>query len=94
MNDPHHLPPFTKALLDFAKEARDDFCTPGHHSGALFEEIPEGRAFVRALGEGAFTADISDSSSVIGDPSSHEASPERQKPSQRAYMGAIAVSSS
>lgn len=72
MNDPHHLPPFTKALLDFAKEARDDFCTPGHHSGALFEEIPEGRAFVSALGEGAFTADISDSSSVIGDPSSHE----------------------
>lgn len=72
MNDPHHLPPFTKALLDFAKEARDDFCTPGHHSGALFEEIPEGRAFVSALGEGAFAADISDSSSVIGDPSSHE----------------------
>lgn len=72
MNDSHRLPPFTKALLDFAKEARDDFCTPGHHSGALFEEIPEGRAFVSALGQGAFTADISDSSSVIGDPSSHE----------------------
>lgn len=67
-----HLPPFTKALLNFAKEARDDFCTPGHHSGALFEEIPEGRAFVSALGQGAFAADISDSSSVIGDPSSHE----------------------
>lgn len=72
MNDSHHLPPFTKALLDFAKEARDDFCTPGHHSGALFEEIPEGRAFVSSLGQGAFAADISDSSSVIGDPSSHE----------------------
>lgn len=72
MTDHSYLPPFTKALLDFAKEARDDFCTPGHHSGALFEEIPEGRAFVSALGEGAFTADISDSSSVIGDPSSHE----------------------
>ena len=72
MTDHSHLPPFTKALLDFAKEARDDFCTPGHHSGALFEEIPEGRAFVSAFGEGAFTADISDSSSVIGDPSSHE----------------------
>lgn len=72
MIDHSHLPPFTKALLNFAKEARDDFCTPGHHSGALFEEIPEGRAFVSALGEGAFTADISDSSSVIGDPSSHE----------------------
>ncbi len=72
MTDHSHLPPFTKALLDFAKEARDDFCTPGHHSGALFEEILEGRAFVSALGEGAFTADISDSSSVIGDPSSHE----------------------
>lgn len=72
MNDSHHLPPFTKALLDFAKEARDDFCTPGHHSGALFEEIPDGRAFVSALGQGTFAADISDSSSVIGDPSSHE----------------------
>lgn len=72
MIDHSHLPPFTKALLDFAKEARDDFCTPGHHSGALFEEIPEGRAFVSSLGQGAFAADISDSSSVIGDPSSHE----------------------
>lgn len=72
MTNHSHLPPFTKALLDFAKEARDDFCTPGHHSGALFEEIPEGRAFVSSLGEGAFAADISDSSSVIGDPSSHE----------------------
>lgn len=72
MTDHSHLPPFTKALLDFAKEARDDFCTPGHHSGALFEKIPEGRTFVSSLGEGAFTADISDSSSVIGDPSAHE----------------------
>lgn len=72
MIDHSHLPPFTKALLNFTKEARDDFCTPGHHRGALFEEIPEGRAFVSALGEGAFAADISDSSSVIGDPSSHE----------------------
>lgn len=72
MTNHSHLPPFTKALLDFAKEARDDFCTPGHHSGALFEEIPEGRTFVSSLGEGAFTADISDSSSVIGDPSAHE----------------------
>lgn len=72
MTDHSHLPPFTKALLDFAKEARDDFCTPGHHSGALFEEIPEGRAFVSSLGQSAFAADISDSSSVIGDPSSHE----------------------
>lgn len=72
MTDHSHLPPFTKALLDFAKEARDDFCTPGHHSGALFEEIPEGCTFVSSLGEGAFTADISDSSSVIGDPSAHE----------------------
>lgn len=72
MIDHSHLPPFTKALLDFAKEARDDFCTPGHHSGALFEEIPEGRTFVSSLGQGAFAADISDSSSVIGDPSSHE----------------------
>ncbi len=72
MTDHSHLPPFTQTLLDFAKESRCDFDTPGHHSGAFFRTLPEGAAFVRALGEGAFTADISDSSSVIGDPSSHE----------------------
>ena len=72
MTEHSHLPPFTQTLLDFAKESRCDFDTPGHHSGAFFRTLPEGAAFVRALGEGAFTADISDSSSVIGDPSSHE----------------------
>ena len=72
MTEHSHLPPFTQTLLDFAKESRCDFDTPGHHSGAFFRTLPEGAAFIHALGEGAFTADISDSSSVIGDPSSHE----------------------
>lgn len=72
MTEHSHLPPFTQTLLDFAKESRCDFDTPGHHSGAFFRTLPEGAAFIRALGEGAFAADISDSSSVIGDPSSHE----------------------
>ncbi len=66
------LPPFTAALLAEAGKKRCDFDTPGHHSGSFFNLIDEGKIFTTALGEGMFKADISDSSSAIGDPSSHE----------------------
>ncbi|MCI6780599.1 MAG: hypothetical protein MR569_01500, partial [Dialister sp.] len=71
MTEHSHLPPFTQTLLDFAKESRCDFDTPGHHSGAFFLTLPEGAAFDRALGEGALTSDNSATSSVIGDTTSH-----------------------
>lgn len=66
------LPPLTSALLGEIKKDRYDFDTPGHHSGKFFALTEEGRVFTRALGKGMFKADISDSSSAIGDPSSHE----------------------
>ena len=66
------LPSFTAALLAEAGKKRCDFDTPGHHSGSFFNLIDEGKIFTTALGEGMFKADISDSSSAIGDPSSHE----------------------
>ena len=66
------LPPFTAALLAEAGKKRCDFDTPGHHSGSFFNLTDEGKIFTTALGEGMFKADISDSSSAIGDPSSHE----------------------
>lgn len=66
------LPPFTSALLSMIAAGRKDFDTPGHHSGQFYNLIPEGRFFTSALGTSPFTADISDSSSIIGDPSSHE----------------------
>ncbi|WP_299145692.1 ornithine decarboxylase [uncultured Dialister sp.] len=66
------LPPFTAALLAEAERKRDDFDTPGHHSGRFFNLTEEGKAFTAALGDAMFRADISDSSSAIGDPSSHE----------------------
>lgn len=69
---PLSLPPLTAALLAETQRERTDFDTPGHHSGRFFNLTAEGRAFTRALGEGMFRADISDSSSAIGDPSSHE----------------------
>lgn len=67
-----NLPPFTRALLSFSQEPRDDYDTPGHHSGAFFRLTEEGQQFVDGLGTSMFRSDISDSSSVIGDPSSHE----------------------
>lgn len=66
------LPPFTAALLAEAEKKRWDFDTPGHHSGSFFNLTDEGKIFTTALGGGMFKADISDSSSAIGDPSSHE----------------------
>ncbi len=66
------LPPFTAALSSVIGKSRSDFDTPGHHSGTFFSLTEEGRAFVDAFGASFFEADISDSSSLIGDPSSHE----------------------
>lgn len=66
------LPPFTAALLSVLKKSRTDYDTPGHHSGAFFRLTPEGKEFYNSLGKGIFDADISDSSSVIGDPSAHD----------------------
>lgn len=65
------LPPFTEALLSVLKKNRTDYDTPGHHSGTFFRLTPDGKAFYQILGKGIFEADISDSSSVIGDPSAH-----------------------
>ena len=62
------LPPFTAALLAEAAKKRCDFDTPGHHSGSFFNLTDEGKIFTTALGGGMFKADISDSSSAIGDP--------------------------
>ena len=71
-NDYSILPPFTRALLQEAAKKREDFDTPGHHSGAFYRLSKEGRLFTEALGKGPFRADISDSSDASGDPSSHE----------------------
>ena len=71
-NELKKLPPFTQSLLSHALHERDDFDTPGHHSGAFYEMTEEGNIFTKGLGKNAFLADISDSSSLIGDPFSHE----------------------
>ena len=71
-NELKKLPPFTQSLLSHALHERDDFDTPGHHSGAFYEMTEEGNIFTKGLGKNAFLADISDSSPLIGDPSSHE----------------------
>lgn len=66
------LPPFTSALLSMAEMNREDFDTPGHHGGAFYNLTEEGRLFTKLMGPAPFLADVSDSSSLIGDPSSHE----------------------
>ena len=60
-NELKKLPPFTQSLLSHALHERDDFDTPGHHSGAFYEMTEEGNIFTKGLGKNAFLADISDS---------------------------------
>lgn len=66
------LPPLTEALFSVLDKGRLDFDTPGHHSGSFFRMTPAGKRFCQTLGQGMFDADISDSSSAVGDPSVHD----------------------
>lgn len=50
-NELKKLPPFTQSLLSHALHERDDFDTPGHHSGAFYEMTEEGNIFTKGLGK-------------------------------------------
>lgn len=66
------LPPFTQTLFAHVREGLSYFATPGHHGGQFFRQTRAGELFYAMLGPGIFAADLSDSDSVMGDPSAHE----------------------
>ena len=51
------LPPFTKALLDYADTAEYSWAAPGHQGGVAFTKTPSGRAFFDFFGENIFRTD-------------------------------------
>lgn len=66
-----NLPPFTRALLSYSRKNRTDFDTPGHHSGRYWNLTKEGKTFFHFFHAPMFESDLSDSQSILGDPSSY-----------------------
>ena len=60
------MPPFTKALFNYVKEAKHTFCTPGHMGGTAFNKSPAGSIFYDFYGENVFKADVSVSMPELG----------------------------
>ncbi len=59
-------PPLTRALINFAKEGKYTFCTPGHMSGTAFQHSPNGALFYDFFGANTFKADVSVSVGELG----------------------------
>lgn len=59
-------PPLTRALINFAKEGKYTFCTPGHMSGTAFQHSPIGALFYDFFGANTFKADVSVSVGELG----------------------------
>lgn len=59
-------PPLIRALINFAKEGKYTFCTPGHMSGTAFQHSPIGALFYDFFGANTFKADVSVSVGELG----------------------------
>ena len=60
------VPPFTKQLINYVKENKYTFCTPGHMGGSAFTRSPVGSIFYDFFGENTFKADVSISVPELG----------------------------
>jgi len=60
------MPPFTRALFNYALEGKYTFCTPGHLGGTAFLKSPVGSIFYDFYGENTFKADLSISVDELG----------------------------
>lgn len=67
-------PPLTRALMNFAKEGKYTFCTPGHMSGTAFQHSPVGALFYDFFGANTFKADVSVSVGELGSLLDHSGS--------------------
>lgn len=58
--------PFFRALMDYCKESKYSWHTPGHMGGTAFLKSPAGRIFHQFFGENVFRADLSVSVPELG----------------------------
>lgn len=52
------LPPFTRALIEYNRDAEYSWAAPGHQGGVAFTKSPIGRIFVDTYGEMMFRTDM------------------------------------
>lgn len=60
------IPPFTKALFDYAGKNIYSYCTPGHAGGTAFLKSPLGASFYDFYGPNIFKCDLSISMPELG----------------------------
>lgn len=60
------MPPFTKALFDYAEKNKYSYCTPGHADGTAFLNSPLGTLFYDFYGANIFKSDLSISMEEMG----------------------------
>lgn len=58
--------PFFKVLMDYCRESKYSWHTPGHMGGAAFMKSPTGRIFHQFFGENVFRSDLSCSVPELG----------------------------
>ena len=65
------LPPFTRALIEYNRDAEYSWAAPGHQGGVAFSKSPIGRMFVDAYGETLFRTDMGIERGSLGSLLSH-----------------------
>jgi arginine decarboxylase len=65
------LPPFTRALVEYNRDAEYSWAAPGHQGGVAFTKSPVGRMFLDAYGETLFRTDMGIERGSLGSLLSH-----------------------
>jgi arginine decarboxylase len=65
------LPPFTRALVNYNRDAEYSWAAPGHQGGVAFQKSPIGRLFYDAYGEALFRTDMGIERGALGSLLSH-----------------------
>ena len=60
------LPPYARALAQYAKLHEHSWSAPGHQGGIAFTKLPAGRAFFDFLGENVFRIDMGIERGALG----------------------------
>ena len=95
------LPPFARAIADYAMLREHSWSAPGHQGGIAFTKIPAGRAFFDFMGEHVFRVDMGIERGALGSLLDHtgpvagsEQYAARVFGAHRSYSGVVGTSGS
>jgi arginine decarboxylase len=97
----HILPPYARALANYAQLREHSWSAPGHQGGIAFTKLPAGRAFFDFMGENVFRTDMGIERGVLGSLLDHtgpvadsEKYAARVFGAHRSYSGVVGTSGS